>query len=296
MTWRLTAKASAMWIKLYIFITATTRCKTSLFHKTATPKHQRQLCLRLICDQIMHHVTIRWRPKTTKNLLVCGENVTYHVFSGKKTQSNQTGGHDWIMDETHVVLLECLCKIYVSKTQWHKAHTCYDKGDLAGQLGSLRVPSTKSISNSDARSDREADGKLRGKNENAQRRSGPPPGVSEEEGLPCTLSQPADTWQTGPPAPPRRWRRPGTLRSHTATTPDSASACWGRPVWGKDPTPAGTLWTSLQQGAECIQSPESFLIIGLLHDSLCPLQILYKSSPWICCTYRFISTKKNPNN
>lgn len=66
-------------------------------------------------------------------------------------------------------------------------------------------------------------------------------------GLPCTRLQPADKLPTEPPTQPHWWCLPGTLRSHTATTPDNASACWGWPAWGKDPTPAGTLLTNLGQ-------------------------------------------------
>lgn len=50
-----------------------------------------------------------------QNSLVCSENVTYHIFSGKKTHCNQTGGCDWTRDETKTVLLQCGWKIQRDK-------------------------------------------------------------------------------------------------------------------------------------------------------------------------------------
>lgn len=100
---------------------------------------------------------------------------------------------------------------------------------------SLRLPSTKSISNAQSGSTREALGNLHGENENDLGSVGSLSRISEEKALPRTMPQPADTWQTELPAPPHWWYRPGILQSHTATAPDSASAFWTWPVWDKDP-------------------------------------------------------------
>lgn len=73
-------------------------------------------------------------------------------------------------------------------------HTCKDEGDLAGQLGSFRVPSAERVSDTYACSNREAYGKLQGKKKVAQQRVSPPPsGFSEETELPRMPSRPADT-------------------------------------------------------------------------------------------------------
>lgn len=63
-------------------------------------------------------------------------------------------------------------------------HTCKDEGHLAGQLGSLRVPSTKSVSNAYAGSNREAYGNLQGEKENDQGRVRARSGTSSETALP----------------------------------------------------------------------------------------------------------------
>lgn len=59
----------------------------------------------------MHHVIVSTVDPKYQNSLVCGENVTDHVFGGKKTQSNQTGGYDWIRNDTcSVIRMDCKTK------------------------------------------------------------------------------------------------------------------------------------------------------------------------------------------
>lgn len=133
-----------------------------------------------------------------QNSLVRSENVTYHIFSGEKTHCNQTGGCDWTRDETQT---EITTRLEDSERQTlhllHLVHTCKEEGDLAGQLGSLGVPSAERVSDTNACSNREADGKLQGEKKVAQQRATPPPappsGFSEEMELPRMPSQPADT-------------------------------------------------------------------------------------------------------
>lgn len=292
-------------------MTASTRCKISLLCKKKTIRFQGEFCLRLICDEVIHHVTVSTVDLKWQNSLVCGENVTYHIFGGKKTHSNQTGGRDWIRDETSTLLVQCVCDIHIKKSNliWFiqlylycicynlgyprviyrnrpgqfLVHTCKDEGDLAGQLGSHRVASTESVSHAYACSNREAYGKLQGREEKASTESEPAIGwgcslrrrsyhvgrrgqlIHDRLSRQLHLANDAGQESCNLIEPPLQ-----AVHQHAGDGQFEERAPLLQALSG----PAFSRGQNLFRVNSC-----SFLIIGLLHSDVHPLD---NSSPWFC--------------